>query len=252
MAQIIALAGKGGTGKTTTAALLIRYLLRQEQTPILAVDADPNMNLNELLGLKVELTLGDVKNELLSGVPQGMARSDFMDLRLNEAIVEADGFDLISLGLPEGPGCYCAAHSFLAQSLEKLIKNYPQIIVDNEAGMEHLSRLNLRNIDHLLIVSDASKRGVMTAGRIADLIKPLRLAVKQVWLLVNRSPKNVPSELDTYVRSTCAAKQMQFLGYLPESLELVEAEITGQSFLNLPDELEVIQCAQNFFANLLK
>ncbi|AEH44185.1 cobyrinic acid ac-diamide synthase [Thermodesulfatator indicus DSM 15286] len=252
MSQVIALAGKGGTGKTTTAALLIRYLTETGRTPILAVDADPNANLNELLGLQVEVTLGEIKDELRSSVPDNMARGDFIEMRLNEAIIETDDFDLLVMGQPEGPGCYCAAHSFLSQALEKLLKNYAYVITDNEAGMEHLSRMNLRKINKLLIVSDASSRGVMTAGRIAELIKPLQLDVKEIWLLVNRAPQEIPEVLDDYVKQVCHEKGMTFLGYLKESPEIFEAEINRQSLLELPDNTPVIKEAGQLFEKLLK
>ncbi|OAG27628.1 ATP-binding protein [Thermodesulfatator autotrophicus] len=252
MSQVIALAGKGGTGKTTTAALIIRHLAKTGRTPILAVDADPNANLNELLGLEVETTLGEIKNELRSAVPDSMARGDFIEMRLNEAIIETDDFDLIVMGQPEGPGCYCAAHAFLSQALEKLLKNYAYVVTDNEAGMEHLSRMNLRKIDKLLIVSDASSRGVMTAGRIAELIKPLQLEVGEIWLLVNRAPQKIPEVLDEYVKQVCEEKGMKFLGYLNESPEIFEAEINRRSILELPDDTQVVKEAGELFERLLK
>ncbi|WP_022854140.1 ATP-binding protein [Thermodesulfatator atlanticus] len=252
MSRTIALAGKGGTGKTTTAALLIRHLIKTGRTPILAVDADPNANLNELLGVDVDVTLGEIKNELRTAVPDSMARGDFIEMRLNEAVIETDDFDLIVMGQPEGPGCYCAAHAFLSQALEKLMKNYAYVVVDNEAGMEHLSRLNMRNIDHLLVVSDASSRGVMTAGRIAELIKPLQLEVGTVWLLVNRAPQEIPQTLDDYVQKICDEKDMKFLGYLKESQEVFEAEIARRPLLELVDNTEIVKEASQLFEKILK
>ncbi len=252
MAKTIALAGKGGTGKTTVSALLVKYLLARGKTPILAVDADPNANLNELLGLEVETTLGEIKNELRTSVPESMARGDFIEMRLNEAIIEAQGFDLIVMGQPEGPGCYCAAHSFLSQALEKLMRHYAYTVVDNEAGMEHLSRLNMRQIDHLLVVSDASSRGVMTAGRIADLVKPLQLEVGVIWLLVNRAPKEIPKALDDYVKEVCQEKGMAFLGYLPESEEIFKAEIERRPLLALPEETDIIKETTKLFDRIVE
>ncbi len=252
MSKTIALAGKGGTGKTTVASLLIKYLIEEGKTPILAVDADPNANLNELLGVEVEVTLGEIKNELRTSVPDSMARGDYIEMRLNEAIIEARGFDLIVMGQPEGPGCYCAAHAFLSQALEKLMRHYAYVVVDNEAGMEHLSRLNMRKIDHLLIVSDASSRGVMTAGRIAELIKPLQLEVGTIWLLVNRAPQDIPAALDKYVQEICAEKGMRFLGYLKESPTIFEAEIERKPLLSLPNESEVFKEAKGLFERMLK
>ncbi len=252
MAQTIALAGKGGTGKTTVAALLVKYLVEKGLTPVLAVDADPNANLNELLGLEVEVTLGEIKNELRTSVPDGMPRADFIEMRLNEAIIEAESFDLVVMGQPEGPGCYCAAHSFLSQALEKLLRHYAYTVVDNEAGMEHLSRLNMRQVDHLLVVSDASSRGVLTASRIAALIEPLQLEVDHVWLLVNRAPQQVPQALDEYVKEICAQSGLSFLGYLPESQEIFEREVKREPLLDLPKDTPVVEQAYARFEKMLK
>jgi CO dehydrogenase maturation factor len=184
----ISFAGKGGTGKSTLSALLINYLVDKGLKPILAVDADPNANLNELLGEEVHITLGEIKEELRKSVPDSMARYDYVEMRLHQAIIEGTGYDLIVMGQPEGPGCYCAAHSFLSQAIEKLMKSYRYLVIDNEAGMEHLSRLNLLEMEHLIVVSDASMRGIMTAGRIADLLKTLQVQVENLWFIVNRSP----------------------------------------------------------------
>ncbi len=251
MAKTIALAGKGGTGKTTVASLLVKYLISKGETPILAVDADPNSNLNELLGLEVDITLGEIKNELRTAVPIGMPRGDFVEMRLNEAIIEADDFDLIVMGQPEGPGCYCAAHAFLSQALEKLVRNYAYVVVDNEAGMEHLSRLNMREIDHLLIVSDASSRGIITATRIASLIKPLQLDVGKIWLLVNRTPPTPPQILDKYIKEICTETNLAFLGYFPESQEIFEKEIKREPLFYLSEESPTFKHATSLFDKIL-
>jgi len=137
----IALAGKGGTGKTTVAGLLIKYLVKMDKTPILAVDADSNVNLNEVLGLKVTDTLGNAREEMKKGiVPGGMTKDVFISMKLQQAIVEDDGFDLIVMGQPEGPGCYCAANTLLINFLDKLIGNDPYIVLDNESGKAHICR----------------------------------------------------------------------------------------------------------------
>ncbi len=251
MAKIIALAGKGGTGKTTVASLFIKYLIHKGQTPILAVDADPNANLNELLGLEVEITLGEIKNELRKAVPISMPRGDFVEMRLNEAIIETEDFDLIVMGQPEGPGCYCAAHAFLSQALEKLVGNYAYVVVDNEAGMEHLSRLNMTEIDHLLVVSDASSRGVLTAARIASLIKPLQLHVGKSWLLVNRTPLSIPQLLDQYITEICKETNLTFLGYLSESQEIFQKEIKREPLLYLSEKSALFEEVCHLFDKLL-
>ncbi len=167
----IAMAGKGGTGKTTMAGLLVKYLTTHNKTPVLAVDADANANLNEVLGVAVTDTLGDAREEMKKGqVPSGMTKDIFMDMRMQQAIIEHDGFDLVVMGQPEGAGCYCAANSLLAGFLEKLTDNYPYLVMDNEAGMEHISRLTTRDVDILLIVADASRRGLQAGLRINDLV----------------------------------------------------------------------------------
>jgi len=158
MPKVIAMAGKGGTGKTTISALLINYMLHKNLTPILAVDADANANLNEVLDMDVDLTLGEIRRDLKGDIPAHITRDQFMEMKVHQALVEAKGFDLLVMGQPDGPGCYCAANQHLAMTMDKLADNYSYILVDNEAGMEHLSRMNLRTIDILLVISDPSSR----------------------------------------------------------------------------------------------
>src|SRR5512143_645659 len=178
MAFSIALAGKGGTGKTTMAGLLLKYLLKRHKTPVLAVDADSNANLNEVLGVCVLDTLGNAREDMKKGdVPSGMTKDVFMSMKLEQAVVESEGFDLIAMGRPEGSGCYCAANSLLVGFLEKLVDNYPYIVMDNEAGMEHVSRLTTKNVDLLLLISDPSRRGLQAALRINELARELNIGV---------------------------------------------------------------------------
>ena len=167
MPYSIALAGKGGSGKTTMAGMLIKYLLKKEKIPILAVDADCNANLNEVLGVEIADTLGNAREEMKKGdVPNGMTKDIFMEMKLEESLVESEGFDLVVMGQPEGAGCYCAANTLLTNFLERLSGNYPYIVMDNEAGMEHISRLTTNNVDILLIVSDPSRRGHLASASI--------------------------------------------------------------------------------------
>ncbi|MCS7199183.1 MAG: AAA family ATPase [Caldimicrobium sp.] len=220
----ISFAGKGGTGKSTLSALLVNFLLEHEFKPILAVDADPNANLNELLGERVTITLGEIKEELRKSVPDSMARYDYVEMRLHQAIIEANGYDLIVMGQPEGPGCYCAAHSFLAQALEKLLRSYRYLVIDNEAGMEHLSRLNLLEMEHLIIVSDASYRGIITVERIAELLKSLNIKVEQTWMAVNRCPENMPEELKRLAHDIAERQNLNLLAFLPEDPKVLQFE----------------------------
>ncbi|MBA2848314.1 AAA family ATPase [Thermosulfuriphilus ammonigenes] len=251
MAETIALAGKGGTGKTTVAALVIRYLLEKNLKPILAVDADANANLNELLGLEVEITLGEIKDEMKTSVPTGMTKDQFMELKVHEALIEAPGFDLLVMGQPEGPGCYCAANAFLAQVMEGVAKNYRYLVVDNEAGMEHLSRLNMRRVDYLLVVSDPSSRGVLTAGRIARLTEPLGLEVGRKVLIVNRAPEEIPPALADQIEKTALETGLEFAGYLPHSEELFRFEVERRPLLELPQDSAVLREAYKIFDSLL-
>jgi len=241
--KIIAMAGKGGTGKTTTSALLIKYLLRRKLTPVLAVDADSNANLNELLELEVGITIGEVRKELKSDMPPGMTRDQFMEMKIQQAIIEESGFDLLVMGQPDGPGCYCSANQYLAMTMDHLASNYRYILVDNEAGMEHLSRMNLRSIDHLLIVSDPSARGILTARRIAELTSPLGLEIKNKHLIVNRTPDPMTPELDAKIKEAVEESDMPLGGIFPASNDLVHQEITGASYLDLADDTPVVKTA---------
>ena len=180
MSYSIALAGKGGVGKTTVAGMLIKYLEMKNKGPILAVDADSNANLNEVLGLEVTGTLGGAREDMKKGkVPGGMTKDIFISMKMEEAIVEANGYDLVVMGQPEGAGCYCAANTLLTNFLEKLTGNYPYIVMDNEAGMEHISRLTTKNVDVLLIISDTSRRGMQAGLRINELAKNLNIGVSK-------------------------------------------------------------------------
>ena len=247
MTKVIALAGKGGTGKTTTSALLLKYLLEKKKTPVLLVDADPNANLNELLGLMVDLTIGQVRKEIKGEIPAHISRDQFMEMKLHQALIEETGFDLMVMGQPDGPGCYCAANQFLSMAMDHLATNYAYILVDNEAGMEHLSRLNLTTIDHMLVLSDPSARGVMTAGRISEITKPLALKVEAKWLIVNRAPNPVPPALMAKIEQTVAETALPLAGIIHSSDDLIEQELSGASYLRLDPGLAVIQEAYAAF-----
>ncbi len=249
--KIIAMAGKGGTGKTTMTALLIRYLISRGKVPVLAVDADANANLNELLGLEVDVTLGEIRDQMKTQTPVGMTKNEYMELRINQAIIETKGFDLIVMGQPEGPGCYCMANAILAQVMDTLRSNYKYMLVDNEAGMEHLSRLNLRNIHTLFVVSDASIRGITAAARIADLTKALSVEVEQKVLIVNRTPENIPDALKEFVDKTIEGTDLIFGGFVPASNRLFECEMEQTSLLDLEDDTDAVVVTNDIFDKLL-
>lgn len=247
MPKIIAMAGKGGTGKTTTTALLTRYLLEKKETPFLLVDADANANLNELLALDVNITLGQIRKELKGELPPNVTRDQYMELKIHQALIEESGYDLLVMGQPDGPGCYCAANQYLAMTMDKLSENYKYIIVDNEAGMEHLSRMNLRNIDYLLVTSDPSARGILTAKRIAEITEPLGLDIKEQYLFVNRAPQPVPAPLQEKIDEAVADTGMHLGGIIPTSDTLINQELSGESYIGLDGSADVVQAVNAAF-----
>ncbi len=252
MTKVIAMAGKGGTGKTTISALLIKYLTEKKLTPILAVDADANANLNELLDLDVGLTIGQIRRELKSDMPPNITRDQYMEMKVHQALVESTGFDLMAMGQPDGPGCYCAANQHLAMTMDHLAGNYKYIIVDNEAGMEHLSRMNLREIDHLIVTSDPSARGILTARRISDLAGPLGIEVKNKFLVVNRVPESEPPELLAKIAEATTESNLPLGGLVHASQELVNQEISGNSYLGISNNSPVIKEAYNIFDSFIE
>ena len=187
MSEIFAFAGKGGVGKTTISGMLIRYLVEKRTGgPILAVDADPNANLNEVVGVESYATIGEAREMMKEAVPSGMTKETWMELKVHESLVESKGFDLLVMGRPEGQGCYCAANSLVKKHIEVLRENYAYVVVDNEAGMEHMSRLVTQDVDHLFVVSDATPRGLMTARRILELAGELKLHIVNAHVVINR------------------------------------------------------------------
>ena len=248
MAFSIALAGKGGTGKTTMAGWLVKFLVDQGKTPVLAVDADANANLNEVLGLDVEATLGEAREEMKKGVATGMTKDVFMEMKLQEAIIEHAGYDLIVMGRPEGPGCYCAANSLLTAYLDKLIGNYPFVVIDNEAGMEHISRLTTNNVDVLLVVSDPTRRGIQAASRIVELTDSLGLKVKSKWVAVNQV-KDGQSEA---IEKTMSDFALNLLGLIPEDEMVREFDLSGRPTIELPEESRALKAANDMFKRMLE
>ncbi|MDL1967120.1 MAG: AAA family ATPase [Deltaproteobacteria bacterium] len=245
----IALAGKGGTGKTTIAGMLIKYLVLKGKSPVLAVDADSNANLNEVLGLEIKDTLGNAREEMKKGkVPSGMTKDVFMSMKLEQAIVETKGYDLIVMGQPEGAGCYCAANNLLTGFLERLTGNYPYIVTDNEAGMEHISRLTTRNVDILLIVSDTSRRGLQTAIRINRLADNLNIGVSKSYLIINKV-KEKPSEV---VFDMIQNNGIEIAGTIPDDSTLYEYDLNGIPTIQMPNDNKAVKAAFELFNNIIK
>jgi CO dehydrogenase maturation factor len=249
MAFSIALAGKGGTGKTTTAGLLIKYLIKTGRTPILAVDADSNANLNEVLGLEVTDTVGQAREDMKKGkVPSGMTKDVFISMRLEEAVLESGDCDLIVMGQPEGQGCYCAANSLLTNFLDRLQDNYPYIVTDNEAGMEHISRMTTKNVDVLLIVTDASRRGLQAALRINELSQSLNVGVGKTFVIINQ----IKSEPPDQALEMLSEAGVELGGVLPEDDAVYDYDLKGKPMIELPDDNPVVQAAFDIFEKIME
>ncbi len=234
MSKIIAVSGKGGTGKTSICALLVRAFIGKGYGPILAVDADPNANLGELLGVNVESSIGDICEETKrkDELPGGMTKNEYLRFKLEQIVSEAEGFDLLSMGRPEGPGCYCYANNVLRDSLKILINNYKLVIIDNEAGFEHISRKTNFKLDYLLLVCDTTLRGFNTAKRILNLAKNIELPVSNVCLLFNKVKGQLPDLLTEQARES----GLECLTYINEDECLFADAQTNKSIFELPAE----------------
>jgi len=239
----IAISGKGGTGKTTFAGMIIRYLIDKGKGPILAVDADSNSNLNEVLGVKVRATIGEAREMMKKDVPTGMTKDIWFEYKIQEALIENKGFDLIAMGRPEGPGCYCAANTLARKCLDLLTGNYRYIVIDNEAGMEHFSRLTTRDVDLLFILSDSSRRSILTASRIRDLIHELDLRILREVLVINR----LQGELDPEMVEEVKRQNLTLAGVIPGDEEVYQYDLQGKPTFDLPVESKAVQAATRIF-----
>jgi len=248
MSFSIALAGKGGTGKTTLSGMLIKYLVQNDKVPVLAVDADSNANLNEVLGLNVHETLGNAREEMKKGiVPGGMTKDVFMSMKLEQAVVESDGFDLIVMGQPEGSGCYCAANTLLTNFLDRLTGNYPYLVMDNEAGMEHISRLTTKNVDILLVVSDTSRRGLQAAFRINKLAQSLNIGVGKSFLVINQAKGEVSKKIMELVDK----EGLELAGVIPEDDTIYDFDLDGKPTVDMPADSKSIRAAFTIFEKII-
>ena len=258
MITTIALAGKGGTGKTTIAALIIRYLIEEQNGSILAIDADPATNLNMVLGMEMGATVGAIREDMLTMVqssgalagsmPGGMGKQEYLDYQVQMAIEEGDRVDLLAMGRPEGPGCYCAANQMLRVIVDRLGKQYDYMVIDNEAGMEHLSRRTTRDVDVLLLVTDPTQRGIVTAKRMAEMVPGLEIGVGHTYLIVNRLRGEMPAPLAEAVTQT----GLELIGTVPEDLAMAEFEFTGRPLVELPAETDVYQAVREIARNVME
>jgi CO dehydrogenase maturation factor len=260
MTTTIALAGKGGVGKTTISGMVIKYLAQTRPGAILAIDADPSSNLNMVLGLDLDWTVGDIREDLLSQVketltaggaamgalPGGISKREFLDYQVRSSVSEGDRFDLVAMGRSEGPGCYCAVNHNLREVVDSISKNYRYVVIDNEAGMEHLSRRTTRDVQHLLVVSDPTQRGLVAAERIASFREQMDIRIEHTWLILNRLPGEMPASLQERVDEM----GIPFLGFIPADMKLVEFEYNGRPLVELGDDSPVYQAIASMMQKL--
>lgn len=254
MGRMIAVAGKGGVGKTTLCGLLIQYLCETGKKPVLAVDADANSNLNEVLGVEVEVTLGELREEIERAgvdsrykIPSGITKQDYLEMRLGDALAEEEDFDLMVMGRSQGQGCYCFVNGLVQTQIQKLQSHYPYVVVDNEAGMEHISRGLLPAMDTAILVSDCSRRGVQAAGRIAALMEELHLHPGQVGLIVNRAPEG---RLDPGTLEEIKKQNLNLLGVVPHDEMVYQFDCEGKPTVQLPADSPVRQALKEIVEKL--
>jgi len=237
MPHTIAVAGKGGVGKTTTCGMLIDYLCKKRRGPVLVVDADANSNLNEVLGVEVETSLGSIREEMaqaeLKGtIPKGMTKADYAEMKFNDALIEDDDFDMLVMGRTQGKGCYCYVNGVLQSQVAKYAKNYSYIVMDNEAGLEHIARGTLPHVDTMLLISDCSRRGIQAVARIAEMVEEMGLNPGQMGLIVNRAPGG---ELAPGILEEIEKHGLKLFGVLPQDEEVYRCDCEGEPSAKLPE-----------------
>lgn len=262
MSITIALAGKGGVGKTTVAGMIIKYLVKSQPSAVLAIDADPSSNLNMVLGLELDWTVGDIREDILEQVKSslsytgaavgtlegGVTKREYLDYQIRTSLAEGDRFDLIAMGRSEGPGCYCAVNHNLRDVIDTISKNYRYIVIDNEAGMEHLSRRTTRDVQHLVIVSDPSQRGIVAAQRIASFRNELDINIENAYLVINRLANGIPEPLEAKIKEM----DLPLLGTIPNSLEIAKLEFTGEPLIDLDDDSPVYSSVEMMMKEILE
>jgi CO dehydrogenase maturation factor len=241
MATTIAISGKGGSGKTTLAAMIIRLLVSQSQGPILAVDADPNACLAPMMGVEPATSIADIREKVVENVPtnSGMDRVRSFEYGIQQAITEANGFDLLTIGRPEGPGCYCAANNMLRTFLDKLSPQYQYVIIDNEAGMEHLSRRTTNNVDLLCIVAEPTAIGALTTRRIFELAKQLPISVKEIGIIWNRTD------------SSKKVDEIDIFGFIPNDETIFKASMQGKTIFDTEENSAALSAVRNILESKL-
>ena len=237
MPHTIAVAGKGGVGKTTISGMLIDYLCKKRRGPVLVVDADANSNLNEVLGVEVDTSLGAIREEMAQAelkktIPAGMTKADYAEIKFSSALIEEDDFDMIVMGRTQGKGCYCYVNGVLKSQVDKYAKNYSYIVMDNEAGLEHVARGTLPHVDTMLLISDCSRRGVQAVARIAEMIEEMNLNPGQMGLIINRAPNGV---LDDGIKAEIEKHNLKLFGVLPHDEAVYRCDCDGEPSARLPE-----------------
>ena len=237
----IAVAGKGGVGKTTTCGMIIDYLCSKGKGPLLVVDADANSTLNEVLGVEIDTTLGTIREEMAQAemkgtIPAGMTKAEYAEFKFNSALVEEDDFDMLVMGRTQGKGCYCYVNGVLKTQVDKYAKNYRYVVMDNEAGLEHVARGTLPHVDTMLLISDCSRRGVQAVARIAEMIEEMELKPGRLGLIINRAPGGV---LDEGVRAEIAKHGLDLIGVLPQDDAVYRCDCDGEPSSKLPENTPV-------------
>lgn len=243
MPKYIAVAGKGGTGKTTFASLVIKYLTQNKKGTVLAVDADPNANLSEALGMEASTTISELLEQTKDpkSLPVGMSKEIFIEYKLQQSLVETKNVDLLVMGGPQGAGCYCYPNDLLRKYLERLSSGYDYVVIDNEAGMEHISRKTIPQVDWLFAISDASARGVRSAGRIHELVQSLSSQIKNELLVVTKTKSDSLINLEAEITAT----QMQLIGTIPYDESIVSFDEQGKALYNLPQDNTAVEAVKN-------
>jgi CO dehydrogenase maturation factor len=250
LAFTIAFAGKGGTGKTTTAALTVRALRELGARTVLAVDADPNSTLHEALGVHIERSVGEITEQMMQSpeaTPGGMSKDAWMELNIQRYVVETREFDLLAMGRPEGAGCYCYANNLVRGCIDDLQRNYAYVVIDNEAGLEHLSRRTTRDVDALLIVADPTVRGIRTAMRLSELADELEIGVGSRHLIINRAEEPLNPALAVVIEQT----GVPLLGTIPADEGIVGCDLAGRGLFDLHDDSPALAAVRRMIASLV-
>ena len=245
----IAISGKGGTGKTTISALLITLLKNHFDKPILAVDSDPNSTLNEALGVDLAITVGEARETLLKNKDKlgpYQTKEEYFNYLFQSSIMELDGFDLIAMGHSEGSGCYCYVNNLLRKIMDELANRYPLMIVDTEAGLEHFSRRTTQDIDILLVVTDPTTKGALTAKRIKEIISSLKINIRQVFLVINR----VTSKSVDKIQDLEKISGFKCIEVIPEDPLIKEYDLSGVSLEKLPERSQALKAIKNIIEKL--